>query len=253
MAGGHARPKSRVYAQRAGFRSITLRTSPAARSDWSLSADRRDVSHHSTRGPSSPHAPSSPRPRKQAAAGGWRHGRSSAHRCGYTTKSDAAQPRGRARRGITICQGERYKRNGSGLHARAGSAWQQAQHRRTCAQQRPPAAVPWRGQWQGSCVHGPEGSSTTRTKVCLVRFPHSRHMGTCRRYQGGASARGSRPAISSRMVVLCRRHWDSNFCVERHHAGGRYKAACGRGCSRALSPVELDPFLWSDRRQLGVR
>ena len=133
------------------------------------------------------------------------------------------------------------------------TAWQQAQHRRTCAQQRPPAAVPWRGQWQGSCVHGPEGSSTTRTKVCLVRFPHSRHMGTCRRYQGGASARGSRPAISSRMVVLCRRHWDSNFCVERHHAGGRYKAACGRGCSRALSPVELDPFLWSDRRQLGVR
>ena len=104
MAGGHARPKSRVYAQRAGFRSITLRTSPAARSDWSLSADRRDESHHSTRGPSSPHAPSSPRPRKQAAVGGWRHGRSSAYRCGYTTKSDAAQPRGRARRGITICR-----------------------------------------------------------------------------------------------------------------------------------------------------
>ena len=253
-------------AQRAGFRSITLRTSPAARSDWSLSADRRDVSHHSTRARTRLAARGHAKRRQNVAShssrrgrlkpasgrfhawcaqlvGGWRHGRKSAHRCGHT-KADAAQPKGRATRGFTICRRSAKASDTTGTDQGCtrlrDAAWQRAQHRRTCAQQRRPAAAPWRGQWQGCCVHGPEGPQQHGPRCVLVGFLIP---ATWAHAAGIKQARAREPVCppsAQGRSSSAAGHWDSNFCVERHHAGGRDRAACWCRCSQALSPVELD-------------
>ena len=84
----------------------------------------------------------------------------------------------------------------------------QPSHQRCCA------SNSWRGRWQGICVHGTRGPSTTRTKVCFQGYPHSPRQGPW-------------PPSASRSVVLLGPN--SNFCI--------VKASCGIMPDRPGMPV----------------
>ena len=117
----------------------------------------------------------------------------------------------------------------SARESSSSSRWQCAHPRQT------------EGQWQGCCVQWPEPQQHGPRCVFKVILIPRRFAAACVRVR--RVCRCAR-AISSRSVVLCPgRHWDSNFCDLRHHAGrpcARKKCAASvscRPCSVLLSLI----------------
>ena len=145
-----------------------------------------------------------------------------------------------------VCAGAHRTIGRCGWRLRARETRQAKRERqRERKQQQQPVAVcasaANEGQWQGCCVQWPEPQQHGPRCVFKVILIPRRFAAACVRVR--RVCRCAR-AISSRSVVLCPgRHWDSNFCDLRHHAGrpcARKKCAASvscRPCSVLLSLI----------------